>query len=355
MDYTKIEEAHGAVKPHARTVLATRNTLIDMIRGAVEKQSGCIGTFYKNRGEHHTKDQTEEEYSDSPIVAIQNKTYNCYGGFEGNTVYDIFFHPDDGTLLVTLNGEAGEDYDEPIEHVQVEGLLCIVAWLGENGFVEEKVEDPWRCEECGITDVEIRIWVNSNSGKPAAGDLLDKSERYCNYCQEHTHQVQESELMITIEAWWNDSEFALMKKITGFRQTDFSPDDGYQDFVDTCHKYWAGLSNEEKNKYLEIKNIRRTMRRELIEQVRDYFANIQEIDENEEYFLNELNKDLEDYEITFVNKAALERHGFDTSQVGDSDLSEIACLMGDYYCDARFSTDLITACDNLDIPRKTDE
>ena len=46
-----------------------RKELISVITN-ITKEKECIGTFYKNIGLHHTKDQTEEEYSDSPIVVI---------------------------------------------------------------------------------------------------------------------------------------------------------------------------------------------------------------------------------------------------------------------------------------------
>ena len=47
----------------------------------------------------------------------------------------------------------------------------------------------------------------------------------------------------------------------------------------------------------------------------------------------------------FLNRAALERHGYDTATITDSDLQELAGRMGDYYCESsKFSEDLRTAC-----------
>ena len=66
----------------------------------------------------------------------------CYGGYEGNTVYDLFIN-EKSELLCTLNGEAGEDFDEPIENVQVEGLIILVHWLLEHGFL---TSDEARCK-----------------------------------------------------------------------------------------------------------------------------------------------------------------------------------------------------------------
>ncbi len=129
---TTIPETVTELQSHLNSF---RDELIARIVTAVSKNNGCIGTFYQNIGRHHSEEQTLEEYNNSPIVAICNSTYCAYGGFEGNTVYDLFIRPGCDKVLVTLNGEGGEDFDEPIENVQVEGLLCIVSWLTENDFL----------------------------------------------------------------------------------------------------------------------------------------------------------------------------------------------------------------------------
>lgn len=49
-----------------------------------------------------------------------------------------------------------------------------------------------------------------------------------------------------MQEWWQGLEFKEMEQVTGFRQTDFSPEDGYQEFVDACEKWWNGKSYDEK-------------------------------------------------------------------------------------------------------------
>ena len=52
-----------------------------------------------------------------------------------------------------------------------------------------------------------------------------------------------------------------------------------------------------------------------------------------------------EFDIAFLNRAALERHGYDTATITDGDLQELAGRMGDYYCESsKFSEDLRTAC-----------
>ena len=46
--------------------------------------------------------------------------------------------------------------------------------------------------------------------------------------------------------WYNGLDFETLELITHYRQDDFSPEDGYQDFVDACDEWWNNLSLEEK-------------------------------------------------------------------------------------------------------------
>ena len=50
------------------------------------------------------------------------------------------------------------------------------------------------------------------------------------------------------EEWWENTDFPTMERITGCRQTDFSPEDGYQEFVDACNEWWNELPALEKKK-----------------------------------------------------------------------------------------------------------
>jgi hypothetical protein len=115
-------------------LVAIRKETIRTIREAVEKENNIIGTFYCNRGEHFWLGEIAEEYENSPIVVTQNKEYDTYGSYDANTVYELFINSE-GILFCTLNGESGENFDEPIEHVQIEGLIDIKHWLEEQGFI----------------------------------------------------------------------------------------------------------------------------------------------------------------------------------------------------------------------------
>lgn len=57
-----------------------------------------------------------------------------------------------------------------------------------------------------------------------------------------------------LNEWFNNLPFETMEDMFKIRQTDFQPDDGYQDFVDWCEDYWNSLPIEEKQSLYEEYN-----------------------------------------------------------------------------------------------------
>jgi hypothetical protein len=57
----------------------------------------------------------------------------------------------------------------------------------------------------------------------------------------------------SLDEWWGLCDFKTMEFVTGYCQHTFSAEDGYQDFVDACDKYWDNLTYDQKlslyNKY----------------------------------------------------------------------------------------------------------
>ncbi|MDR1504559.1 MAG: hypothetical protein LBT43_19095, partial [Prevotella sp.] len=187
-----------------------RKELIATITNAV-KLKGCIGTFYKNVGLHHTADQTDEEYSNSPIVVVHNSSFGSYGGFEAATVYDLYF--ENGLLKCTLNGEVGEDWDEPLENIQVEGLMCIVSWLKEHDFVvktgqEKELIDRFLEDEdkCGrFAEVLINEINSDDEGFHKVGRQFIRA-----YLQENPEMM-----LIALCGWGMDTLISKVNKTDG--------------------------------------------------------------------------------------------------------------------------------------------
>ena len=106
--------------------------------------------------------------------------------------------------------------------------------------------NPWRCEKCGSTDVQERVWKNVNTAEIVDGGNCDRADYYCNNCEGHNRLERESELLRRAIGWWEETDFREMERITGYRQPDFDPDEGYQAFVDTCNSWWNGKTTDEK-------------------------------------------------------------------------------------------------------------
>ncbi len=49
-----------------------------------------------------------------------------------------------------------------------------------------------------------------------------------------------------LDEWWGNCDFKTMEFVTGYCQYTFSPEDGYQDFVDACDEYWNKLNCKQK-------------------------------------------------------------------------------------------------------------
>lgn len=224
---------------------AIRYDLIGQIKAAVNKNGRCIGLFYKNIGKHHTEDQTDEEYETSPIVVTHNPEISFYGNFEAATLYDLFTDESGNRLQCTLNGEAGEDWDEPIENIQVEGLLNIVEWLIDYGFISKKPDDTWRCSICGSTNLKRLVWADPNNNyKFIQEDESINFRSVCRHCGEETLFVTTSELMADIEDWFeNDLEPDDPEVISGLNFGDFASEEEYDA---ACKKLWDARSVEEK-------------------------------------------------------------------------------------------------------------
>lgn len=117
-------------------------------------------------------------------------------------------------------------------------------WL-EWRYSDER-HDPYRCCDCGSTNVEIKIWSKVNEGGRPNGDCEEYECSFCNNCNENVRIRPTSYLLAEAEQWWGGTGFRTMEYLTGYRQGDFDPQDGYQDFVDACNSWWDALSTEEK-------------------------------------------------------------------------------------------------------------
>lgn len=53
------------------------------------------------------------------------------------------------------------------------------------------------------------------------------------------------------DIWFANLDFTALEKVTRLNQSDFSSEDGSQEFVDACEQWWDKLSIQEKRDYYE--------------------------------------------------------------------------------------------------------
>jgi hypothetical protein len=97
-------------------------------------------------------------------------------------------------------------------------------------------------------------------GRPLLKSRIKGYRFQCLYCDEDfcrfevlrkkdlpkAKRLQVNNEIPSYNKWWYSVDFREMERITGYRQFDFDPEDGYQAFVDACDNYWEALSRKEK-------------------------------------------------------------------------------------------------------------
>ena len=145
-------------------------------------------------------------------MVVHNSAFYGYGGYESATVYELFIDGN-GKLLCTLNGEAGEDFDEPIGQVQTEGLLEIAHWLEEHGFISADVNDDEIvvCEGCGSDNIQTQAWVDPNARTFIGTTGIDRYDNWCDECEDHQPFCTLKEFKERMEEWWNSLDANQME------------------------------------------------------------------------------------------------------------------------------------------------
>ncbi len=221
-------------------IASIRSAITNTIKEAVGSQNGSVGTYRRVCGigkpEEHEYDIT---------ICIHNPAYpEAYAGYMGVTLHKLHIS-NDGLLVCTLGDDSHyDDWDEPIENVQTEGLIKIVEWLVGNGILPG--EETWRCKKCGSTAVQEKAWVCTNTGEVESIINGGRDDYYCPDCETHGYFIQENELLTKANEWWGETDFKGMERITCYRQLDFDPDEGWQAFVDACNGWWDGKITDEK-------------------------------------------------------------------------------------------------------------
>ena len=114
-----------------------------------------------------------------------------------------------------------------------------------------------KCKRCGSADVEVKTWVNANTGEVTSLSDMDslikwKEDCFCKDCGETSELIIEASkesnanLLDEIESLWDDCEPDNMEIITGLRQEDIPAYICRKAYEDACNKLWNSKTDEEK-------------------------------------------------------------------------------------------------------------
>ncbi len=287
-----------------------------VIRSVIASRQGRLGTYSADATDRERLADTDglayEEYYESPLTIRYDGLYR--------NVISLEFCEDGLTPVCLMNG--GDDFPLPLENLSCDTLQGIVEWL-----------DPTRYDVFRLGELQ-----NFLDGHESPEFGLNRDEA----------AAERDRLQLRIYA---EAITAFMKRQSAALPGNVSLRDYAEALVDIA--YEAG-----RRKFRPSDNSRDTAAT-LIAWGDEFSRQHEDTDWTEKEFLDEIyrftaeklqsvpNKDdpNAEFDIAFLNRAVLERHGYDTATITDSDLQELAGRMGDYYCESsKFSEDLRTAC-----------
>lgn len=109
-------------------------------------------------------------------------------------------------------------------------------------------DEPYRCTNCGSTDVQHKAWVRTNKNNEYVGDAWegepDEDDCWCDYCEGHHVIKPHREFMEEIDYWFAEElEPDDPEVITGLCECDYPSVEAYDAAVTA---YWNALSDEQK-------------------------------------------------------------------------------------------------------------
>jgi hypothetical protein len=130
-------------------------------------------------------------------------------------------------------------------------LSSIIDYLPETDEVSDVSEKKELFEVVSISRDDFKE-IGFDGSQISDDDMISLAEDLRElHCSAHfwndVQFIAESfDLPLDCDSWFNDLEFKELEKVTGHKQDNFSPDDGYQDFIDACEKWWNSQSVQDK-------------------------------------------------------------------------------------------------------------
>ena len=330
------------------TLEKLRTYQIGVIRSVIASRQGRLKTYLADATDRERLADTDglayEEYYESPLTIR-------YDGLCRN-VLSLEFCEDGLTPVCLMDGWDGDDFPLPLENLSCDTLQGIVEWLEEYDFIPSAEAAPQTTSdltadfvECSLPEYPTRYDVFR------LGELqnfLDghESPEFGLDCDEAAAERDRLQLRIYAEAIT-----AFMKRQPAALPGNVSLRDYAEALIDMA--YEAG-----RRKFRPSDNSRDTAAM-LIAWGDEFSRQHGDANRTEKEYPDEICRFTDEklrsvpskddpnaeFDIAFLNRTALERHGYDTATITDGDLQKLAGRMGDYYCESsKFSEDLRTAC-----------
>ena len=310
------------IMKNKETLEKLRTYQIGVIRSVIASRQGRLGTYSADATDRERLADTDglayEEYYESPLTIRYDGLYR--------NVISLEFCEDGLTPVCLMNG--GDGFPLPLENLSCDTLQGIVEWLEEYDFIPSAEAAPQTTSDLTEDFVErclpeyptrydvFRLGELQNflDGHESPEFGLDRDEAAAERDRLQLRIYAEALVDIAYEA--------------GRRK--FRPSDNFRDTAATLIAWGDEFSRQHGD-------ANRTEK--------EYLDEIYRFTDEKLRSVPSKNDPNAEFDIAFLNRAALERHGYDTATITDGDLQKLAERMGDYYCESsKFSEDLRTAC-----------
>ena len=330
------------------TLEKLRTYQIGVIRSVITSRQGRLGTYQADATDRErladTDDLAYEEYYESPLTIKHDGLYR--------NVISLEFCEDGLTPVCLMDGWDGDDFPLPLENLSCDTLQGIVEWLEEYDFIPSAEAAPQTTSdltadfvECSLPEYPTRYDVfrlgelqNFLDGHESPEFGLNRDEAAAErdrlqlriYAEAITAFMKRQPAALPGNVSLRDYAEALVDIAYEAGRRKFRPSDNSRDTITTLIAWGDEFSRQHGDA--------NRMEKEYLDEIYRF---------TDEKLRSVPSKDdpNAEFDIAFLNRTALERHGYDTATITDSDLQELAGRMGDYYCESsKFSEDLRTAC-----------